>query len=164
MKNNLAGRKFGRLTAVVVSRTDSRGRPYWECVCDCGNRVAVRCDHLLDGRTQSCGCYGKEQRRSSNTTHGRGNHKHRDPTYISWCSMKKRCTSPDAFHRKYYMECGVKVCDKWLNSFENFLADMGSRPKGTSLDRYPDKNGNYEPGNCRWATSLQQRHNRRDSA
>ncbi len=93
----------------------------------------------------------------SRLTHGLS----KDPTHISWSSMKSRCTNPGSGSYKHYGGRGITVCDRWLNSFDNFLKDMGLRPTGTTLDRYPDKNGNYEPGNCRWATWSEQMSNRR---
>jgi hypothetical protein len=82
------------------------------------------------------------------------------PTYHSWTAMKKRCRDPNNKDWKIYGGRGISYCERW-ERFDNFLADMGERPEGTSLDRFPDKNGNYEPGNCRWATDLEQARNRR---
>jgi hypothetical protein len=96
-------------------------------------------------------------------THGHARKGKQTGTYLSWKEMKKRCANPNQKYWKNYGGRGIRVCDRWLNSFENFLADMGERPEGTSIDRYPNNDGNYEPGNCRWATRKQQRANRRDS-
>ena len=78
--------------------------------------------------------------------------------------MKARCNNQRIHNYKNYGGRGIRVCARWLNSFENFVADMGERPDGKSIDRYPDNNGNYEPGNCRWATQSQQMFNRRTAA
>jgi len=87
---------------------------------------------------------------------------HRTPTYGTWMAMRRRCQNPGDRRFKDYGGRGISVCERWDSSFENFLADMGERPAGMTLDRI-DTNGNYEPGNCRWATPIQQRANRRDS-
>ena len=83
------------------------------------------------------------------------------PTYISWAQMLNRCRNPKASNYDRYGGAGVTVCERWQQQFENFLIDMGVRPPGTTLDRYPNMAGNYEPGNCRWATPKEQTANRR---
>lgn len=84
------------------------------------------------------------------------------PTYESWSAMKSRCNNPNHDSWKNYGGRGITVCDRWLHSFENFLADMGERPEGKTLDRFPNRDGNYEPSNCRWATVAEQNANRRN--
>ena len=93
--------------------------------------------------------------------HAKAKHGYYDSrTYRSWASMKSRCTNPKSTAWEYYGGRGIKVCERWL-LFENFLADMGERPEGKSIDRFPDQNGNYEKDNCRWATQKEQLENRR---
>lgn len=96
-----------------------------------------------------------------NTTHGHGRPYAKSPTYVTWQNMKARCYNPNRTFYEYYGGAGVTVCKRWRDSFENFLADMGERPPGTTLDRYPKKNGNYTPSNCRWATKKDQQNNMR---
>lgn len=96
----------------------------------------------------------------NNYKHGQSHCERPGPTYVSWLAMKKRCFNPNSINYKYYGGLGVTVCDRWKNSFLSFLTDMGERPVGTTLDRYPNKNGNYEPGNVRWSTPKEQANNR----
>lgn len=99
-----------------------------------------------------------------NTTMSRSHGHTGSPTYESWSRMKQRCNNPNDPSYDGYGGSGIMVCDEWNASFEAFLRDMGERPNGCSLDRYPDPSGNYEPGNCRWATPMQQSRNRRDNS
>ena len=159
---DLRGQRFGRLVAVEpVAGTRSEKRR-WLVKCDCGGESVVVTDKLRSGRTQSCGCIKFETTRTNGTknrVHGRG-HGKSDPTYRTWLSMRERCRSryPD---KANYWARGISVCERW-NSFEAFLEDMGERPLGATLDRV-DVNGNYEPGNCRWATAKEQQRNRRNT-
>lgn len=99
----------------------------------------------------------------SNSFYKHGHSSNPSPEYKSWESMKQRCLNPKFIGFKYYGGRGVSICKRWLESFENFLSDMGPRPEGHSLDRFPDRNGNYEPGNCRWATPKEQQRNKRNN-
>lgn len=145
-----AGERHGRL--VVAEDRTAGGAPV-ECVCDCGARTSVPLNAW--GRTESCGCLVVDRTREANTTHGLS----KSRTYSTWISMWRRCTRPNVKAWPEYGGRGITVCDAW-HDFATFLADMGLRPEGTSLDRI-DVNGNYEPGNCRWATASQQNSNQR---
>ena len=152
---NIKGRRFGRLVAKRFHHSTGRnGGWHWLCRCDCGQETVVLTSALTRGNTRSCGCLQRDVASKKATPNSIRPKQRRSPTYITWAAMKRRCQSREP---KYH---GVKMCARW-RSFAHFLADMGERPPGKTLDRWPDPAGNYEPGNCRWATSLQQRHNRR---
>ena len=128
--------------------------------CDCGEVKEVRRGNLKNGSTLSCGCMIRKKTSARSTTHGDARSHRLTLTYKSWRAMLDRCglEAHEAFAR--YGGAGIRVCDRWLESYENFKADMGTRPsKNHSLDR-KDNKGNYEPGNCRWATRSQQGRNK----
>lgn len=154
--NDLTGMTFGRLTVVKRSGTSKRGDIVWACICKCGAETAVRGSNLRNGNTKSCGCFQRERASESTSTHRLT----KSPEYRSWASMIARCENPKYHHFHRYGGRGIRICERWRNSFELFLSDMGPRPSlKHSLDR-KDNDGNYEPGNCRWATAKEQRLNR----
>jgi len=173
---DLTGEKFGRLTVVGLigfQKSGSRMRPRFLCQCDCGGEHTALAPSLRGGWVKSCGCLAKECGRLSfekylkgrkpappaNKTHGMS---HR-PEHNAWNGMKQRCSNPKNKRYPIYGGRGITVCQRWRDSFEAFYADMGPRPSdGHSIDRInPD--GNYEPGNCRWATLEEQANNKRDN-
>ena len=157
----LDGKRFGRLTVLSLSHVTSRRERYWLCLCDCGSEHVVSRGNLVNSQIMSCGCLRSELARSHLVTHGHARQQTSGVkrTYRIWKAMRKRCLNPNASNYARYGGRGIEVCERW-SRYQNFLADMGESPDGRSIDRI-NNDGNYEPGNCRWATASEQRRNQR---
>lgn len=158
VQEDLTGKVFGSWTVKRFAHREERtiDKVQWYCVCECGVEKLVDSYCLTKGLSKSCGCKAGQAISKSKTKHGMVG----TPTYNTWVKMKERCTNPNDKRYSDWGGRGIKVCDRWLDSFENFLEDMGEKPEGLSLDRI-DNNGDYEPNNCRWADNSIQKFNSR---
>lgn len=167
------GQRFGRLTALCIGGQDKRGKSKWLCECDCGNQVLVIADNLRRGNTQSCGCRKLDMLAARLLVHGHSRKRTRTAEYRAWHHFIGRCCTPTDKQYADYGGRGIRVCQRWRESFQAFLDDMGLKPTRIhSIDR-KDNDAHYSCGhcdeclangwtaNCRWATPLVQANNRR---
>lgn len=159
---DLTGAQYGRLIALEFVGVKNK-KTYWLWRCECGVVKELPPGDIKNGRTKSCGCLGRET--STARGHSSATHGHtvgtRSSMYRTWSSMRNRCNNPRHPAYPHYGARGIAVCARW-NNFEYFLADMGDRPTGLSLDRIDNDQG-YSSENCRWATKAQQSQNQRST-
>ena len=160
---NELGRRHGRLVVIRRACNTITGRAQWLCDCDCGTRTVVSGKNLRTGNTRSCGCLRVAQGKATGKRGLSRTHRHctggyegrKSPTYGTWQGILQRCTNANRPEWMNYGGRGIGICERWRNSFEAFLADMGERPTGRTIHRI-NNDGNYEPGNCKWATYFEQ--------
>lgn len=145
------GDRFGRWTLIEPGERNKHNKPTWLCRCECGVERAVIQESLRQGKSVSCGCFNRERVEASVTKHGLS----RTPEYVAWKGMVQRCYNKSNPKYPNWGGRGITVCARWRESFADFLVDMGPKPEGLSIHRV-DNDGNYEPGNCVWATDAVQ--------
>lgn len=164
---DVAGQTFGRLTVIWPVGITVERRALWLCVCSCGKLAIVAGTSMRRGGTSSCGCLRTEMnvikiKKFHGGIHGHAKRGKISPEFNSWSGAKDRCFNKNNHAYARYGGRGITMCERWKNSFSAFLEDVGIKPSAEySIDRWPNNDGNYEPGNCRWATKSQQVHNRR---
>lgn len=151
------GDKKGLLTVLCKSGRNAQGILLWKCICACGQVCEKQAAHLNKFKSPSCGCYSRYSQGSGGRTHGMS----KTPEWAAWKDAKARCHNPKNKAYKDYGGRGIEMCKEWRDSFQSFLASMGKRPDGMTLERV-DVNRGYEPSNCIWATQSVQASNRRN--
>lgn len=153
--SDCAGHRYGRLVALHCIKNTKSTSALWMCQCDCGNQKAIQASSLTLGRTRSCGCISRERKHQQGTHHAS-----KTVEVRAWQLAKQRCYNKSGANYVNYGGRGIKMHHSWIHDVSAFIRDMGPRPRGYTLDRI-NNDGDYAPGNCRWATRTQQNNNNR---
>lgn len=164
LRVDLTGEKIGRLQIIKRIESDNKRYVMWECFCDCGKMTNVRTCDLRSGNTKSCGCYRSYVSGSIRKTHGKSSRDNkRVAEYDAWICMKSRCNNKNISNYSDYGGRGIKICERWEDSFDNFLSDMGEKPSPLHSVERRKNNLGYSPDNCYWATIEEQSRNKRNN-
>ena len=156
---DLTGQQFGRLTVLKFAEMDKGRNSKWLCECECGNEKIVYMSGLRTGDSQSCGCLMKERVRKAVTIHGMTG----SAVHNAWNFIKKSCYNINDKEYEKYGAKGIKLCERWKDSFENFYEDMGDRPSDTYILGRINTKDNFEPSNCKWMTRIEKNNNRKNN-
>lgn len=158
MAIEMIGKTFNSLTIIGKAATPaSRNESYWNCRCECGKETIGAGTAIRSGHKKSCGCLLTKKGNENRIKHGYA----KTSEYQTWRNMRSRCKNPKTINYKYYGARGIEVCKRWMDSFENFLADMGNKPSAAHSIERRDNDGNYEPDNCDWILMAEQATNKR---